>query len=103
MPGRKRQREPHEDSPPAFIRVSESLQCRFFDNAWHLVTLKPLPRPYINGGRCTSIDILLEVPALRLTAPEARRRYGAEAYAVAVRRLAREELRQYPIPIRWWR
>ena len=33
---------------------------------------------------------------------EARRHYGAEVYAVAVRRLARKELRQYPIPLRWW-
>ncbi len=34
---------------------------------------------------------------------EARQHYGAEVYAVAVRRLARKELRQYPIPVRWWR
>jgi hypothetical protein len=100
---RKRQRQPKQESPPAFIRVSASLQCRFFDNAWHLVTLKPLPLPYFNGERCTAVDVLLNVPALRLTAQEARRHYGAEVYAVAVRRLARKELRQHPVPIRWWR
>ncbi len=33
---------------------------------------------------------------------EARRHYGAEVCAVAKRRLARRELRQYPIPMRWW-
>jgi hypothetical protein len=34
---------------------------------------------------------------------EDRRQYGAEVYAVATRRLACKELRQYPISIRWWR
>jgi hypothetical protein len=49
------------------------------------------------------VDILLKAPVARLTPEEARRHYGAEVYAVAVRRLARMELRQYPIPVRWWR
>jgi hypothetical protein len=37
-----------------------------------------------------------------LTALAARQHYGAEVYAVAHRRLARRELPQYPIPMRWW-
>src|SRR5262245_31843793 len=51
---RKRQRRPKQESPPKYIPVSASLQCRFLDNAWHLVTLKPLPLPYFNGERCTA-------------------------------------------------
>ncbi len=52
--------------------------------------------------RCTAVDVLLNVPVARLTALEARRHCGAEVYAVASRRLARKELRQYPIPVLWW-
>jgi hypothetical protein len=100
--GRKRQRRPKQESPPAFIPVGECLQCRFLDNAWHLVTLKPLPNPLHEWGRCRAVDVLLNVPVARLTAQESRRHYGAEVYAVAVRRLARKELRQHPIPMRWW-
>ena len=61
-----------------------------FDGAYH-------PRE-----RCTAVDVLLTLPVARLTPLEARRHYGAEVYAVACRRLARKELRQYPIPVRWW-
>ena len=100
---RKKPRRPKQENPPKYIPVSETLQCRFLNNAWHLVTLKPLPRPFFNGERCTAVDVLLNVPALRLTAQEARRHYGAEVYAVATRQLARKELRHYPIPVRWWR
>ena len=99
---RKRQRRPKEESPPQYIPVGKTLQCRFFDGAWHLVGLKPLPTPYSHREHCTDIDVLLNLPAAQLSVPEARRHYGAEVYAVAKRRLARRELRQYPIPVRWW-
>ena len=39
------------------------------------------------------------VRLLPLTGP----RIELRAYAVARRRLGRKELRQYPIPVRWWR
>jgi hypothetical protein len=102
VPARKRSPEPKPESPPSYIPVSETLQCRFLDNAWYLVTLKPLPLPYFNGERCTAVDVLLNVPALRLTSVEARQHYGAEVYAVGLRRLSRREVRRYPIPVRWW-
>ena len=46
--------------------------------------------------------MLLKRPAAELSPADARRRYGAEVYAMGKRRLARRELRQYPIPSRWW-
>jgi hypothetical protein len=103
VPSRKRGRGPKREKPPKYIPVSESLQCRLLNNAWYLVTLKPLPKPYFHRERCTAMDVQLNVPALRLTAQEARRHYGAEVFAVSQRRLARRELRHYPIPARWWR
>jgi hypothetical protein len=102
VPRRKRPRKRKQDSPPEHIPVSESSQCRFLDGAWHLVALKPLPAPHYHRERCTGVDVLLNLPVARLTPAEARRHYGAEVYAVAVRRLARKELRQFPIPVRWW-
>jgi hypothetical protein len=99
---RKRHHPAAKEAPPPFIRVSDTLQCRFFDHAWHLVTLKPLPGPYHNGA-CRAVDVLLQRPVVQLSAEQARRQYGAEVYAADSRPLARRELRQYPIPARWWR
>lgn len=99
---RKRQRRPEKESPPKFILIGETLQCRFLDGAWHLVTLKPLPAPPVRRERCTGVDVLLNLPVARLTPLEARQHYGAAVYAVAKRRLARRELRQYPIPVDAW-
>jgi hypothetical protein len=99
---RKRQRRPKQESPPKFISVGKTLQCRFLDGGWHLVTLQPLPNPLHEWGCIRAVDVLLNRPVAQLTPQEARRYYGAEVYAVGVRRLARKELRQYPIPVRWW-
>ena len=88
--------------PPVRVRVSDTLQCRFFDDAWHLVTLKPLPHPPTYRQFSKDVDVLLGKQVKSLTPIEARQQYGAEVYATAVRRLARRELRQYPIPDRWW-
>jgi hypothetical protein len=99
---RKQPRRPRKASPPRYIPVSENLQCRFLDGAWHLVTLKPLPTPPSHRERCTALDVLLNLQVAQLTPLKARQNYGAAVYAVAVRRLARKELRQYPIPVHWW-
>lgn len=99
---RKRQRRPKKKSPPQVIPVGDTLQCRFLEGAWHLVTLKPLPTPPALRERCTGVDVLLNLPVARLTPLEARQHYGAEVYAAAKRRLARRELRQYPIPVDAW-
>jgi hypothetical protein len=98
---RKRKEEAKKESPPAYIAISDTLQCRFFDNGWHLVTLKSLPGPHLYGF-CRAVDVLLKRPVMQITSEEARRSYGAAVYATASRRLSRRELRQYPIPSRWW-
>jgi hypothetical protein len=105
LQSRKRKHLPKQESLPKFIPVSDTLQCRLLDGDWHLVTLKPLPRPYFHShvDRCTAVDILLKRPAVEITAGQARQHYGAEVYAVARRRLAHKELRHYPIPVHWWR
>lgn len=101
----KRRKPPPRPTPPLappFITVSATLQCRRIDGAWHLVTLKPLPTPPLFRMRFTDLDVVLHRPIAGLSPLEARRQYGAEVYAVAQRRLARTELRQYPIPYRLW-
>ena len=101
--GRKRPYRQKKEEPPRYIRVRDDLQCRFLDKAWHLVTLKPLPLETIHRLRNRGTDILLNRPVATITPHLARQQYGADVYAVAKRRLARRELRQYPIPSRWWR
>lgn len=103
MASRRRPRGPKPETPPRYIPVSASLQCRFLGGAWHLITLKPLPTPYHHRERCTDVDALLNMAVAQLTPVEARKHYGAEVYAVARRRLANKELRQYPIPVCWWK
>jgi hypothetical protein len=101
-PPPKRPRKPCKKKPPRYIRVSDTLQCRFFDGAWHLVTLKPLPTIPYHCGRSRGMDVLLQRPAAELALAEARGHYGAEVYACEVRRLGRREQRQYPIPDDLW-
>lgn len=88
---------------PVYIAVSGTLQCRVIAGAWHLVALKPLPTPDSHRVRSTAVDVVLNQPIAHLTPQEARRHYGDDVYAVFLRRLARKELSQYPIPIRLWR
>jgi hypothetical protein len=101
--GRKRPRPPQQEVPPTYIPVGNALQYRFLDGAWHVVTLKPLPDPFFyQRARCRAVDVVLNRPVTALTPAEARRHYGAAVYAFSTRRLARKELRHYPIPVRWW-
>ncbi len=99
---RPRQGDRRQPRPPAYIRLSDTLQCRFYESAWHLVTVKPLPDPLYQAGRCRDVDVLLNQPVTAITAEQARQQYGAAVYAVAARRLARRELSQYPIPTEFW-
>jgi hypothetical protein len=100
--GRKRKAATRKEPPPEYIPIGDSLQCRFLDGAWHLVTLKPLPDPYYTWGYSTAMDVVLNRSVNDITKAEARRRYGAVVYAAAKRRLPRRELAQYPIPSQWW-
>jgi len=99
-PARERPAPPK--APLAHVRVSETLQCRFLGEAWHLVTLAPLSTTPGGLALGRAVDVLLGRPVSGMTANEARQRYGAAVYAVAKRRLARRELRDYPIPREWW-
>ena len=95
-------RQPAKVIPPVSVRVSDTLQCRFFANKWHLVRLKPLP--HAPGCRRLSLDrdVLLDKRVEDMTPTEARQQYGSAVYATVVRCLSRRELSQYPIPARWW-
>ncbi len=86
---------------PKFIPVSDALQCRFIDGAWHLVTFKPIAFQSLDD-LYTRFDVLLNLPFMRLTAQKAQQHYGAPVYAASIRRLSRKELRNYPIPVKWW-
>ncbi len=83
--------------PPAYVRVSERLQCRFLDGRWELITLVPLPE--INLHKCKGTDVVLDRPVGTMTPELARATYGAVVYAAARRVLGRRELKNYPIPI----
>ncbi len=100
---RKRQRQPEEASQPPYFPVGASLQCCFVDNAWNLVTLKPLPTPEGNRQRCRDRDILFDRLVSTITDADARRDHGSAVHAVARRGLAKRELRQYPIPVELWK
>lgn len=99
---RKRQRTPKQPSPSQFVRVSDTLQCRLVGNAWHLVELKPLPHDPRDARRSLGTDVLLNRPVAQLTPDDLKKHYGAEVYATSIRRLAKRELSQYPIPIDLW-
>jgi hypothetical protein len=101
-PPRASRRGPKNPRPPRFVRVSDTLQCRLLEGGWHLVTLEPLPKPYWNRERCPARDVLLDQPVKEITELDAKRHYGAAVYAVGSRRLARRELKQYPIPAKFW-
>jgi hypothetical protein len=98
---RRPRRAPRKPSP-LHVHVSDTAQCHLLDGAWYLVTLKRLPDPLYNKGKCKATDALLRIPVAKLTSVEARQNYGADVYAVAVRRLGRREQRQYPIPAALW-
>jgi hypothetical protein len=85
---------------PRFVKVSDSLQCRLIDGAWHAVSLRALPQE--SQGR-VEWDVVLSRSATEIGAAMARKNYGALVFACAKRRLARRELAQFPIPIEQWR
>jgi hypothetical protein len=91
---------PRQEDSPRFIPVSESLQCRLIDSAWHVVSLKPLP---LERNGCSERDVVLDKLVATIDPATARKHYGADVYAVAKRRLGRRELSQFPIPMPLWR
>jgi hypothetical protein len=95
---RKKSGDVTENSPRCF-RVSRTEQCRLIDGAWHLVIVKPLP---LLLHMCKDRDVVLDQAVGMMTEAMARQEYGAAVYAVAKRRLARRELRGFPIPAELW-
>lgn len=89
------------ETPPRYVVVDGVLQCRIIDGAWHLVTLRPLPEPLLSRSGCRPRDVVLKRSVDAITTDEARQQYGMAVYATSVRRLARRELSQYPIPAAW--
>lgn len=96
-PGRKRQ-PTRRPKPPAYVRVSDRLQCRYLDGRWELVTLAPLPDDWHRAG-AGQFDVVQRKQVRMLGSSEARAAYGAAVYATSRRVLRKAELRQYPIPI----
>jgi hypothetical protein len=84
--------------PP--VRVSDTLVCKFLQGGWHLLTVRALPGM---RDQSSARDVVLDKPVKEITPGRARHEYGAEVYAVDRRRLARPELRLYPIPVDAWR
>jgi hypothetical protein len=81
---------------PTFIKLGKFQQLRLIDGAWHLVNLKAFPEmPAFSTDR----DILLDRPVANMDRAQVVETYGAARYATALRRLTREELKSYPIPI----
>jgi hypothetical protein len=81
--------------PP--VRVGELSQCRWIRDAWHLVTLQPVPRGDAGVSRCVATDIVLGKRVSELGALRLRAEYGGSLFAVAMRQLARRELRSLPV------
>ena len=102
-PSRKRKSPTKPEGPPPFISLGDYLQCRCSNGGWHLVTLRRLPADGNPRLRSTALDIVLDLPVAKLSDEVARQEYGSLVYAVECRPIARHELSQYPIPVRWWR
>jgi hypothetical protein len=97
--GRRRWRPPRADvEQHRFIKVSDTLQCQDRGGAWHLVRVAALPGPDYRTS-CHKRDALLNKEVAFITASEARQHYGAAVYAVESRRLLKQELKQWPIPL----
>jgi hypothetical protein len=90
---------PKQKDLPRFIPVSEYLQCRLIDGAWHVVSLRPLP---LERNGCVERDVVLEKPVATIDPATARKHYRADVYAAGKRRLGRRELSQFPVPMKLW-
>jgi hypothetical protein len=99
VPPRQKPTPDERPKPPAYVRVSERLQCRFLDGRWELITLVPLPE--VSLHECEGTDVVLDRPVGHMTPELARATYGAAVYAAARRPLGKRELKNYPIPIDW--
>jgi hypothetical protein len=98
VPRHRRTTAVRRPDPPAFIPVSDRLQCRFVDGRWELVTLAALPSE-LARSRSTERDAVLDRPVAGMDVALARRIYGAAVYATGRRVLNRREQKQFPIPI----
>jgi hypothetical protein len=97
---RRRKNRTRKNDRPLFIPFGEGFQCRYLDGAWHLIILKPLP---VLRDRSPAWDVVLNRRVAEIDTVMAHRHYGAMVYAAGKRRLAKKELRNYPIPVDRWK
>ena len=97
VPPRPKPVEDDRPKPPAYVRVSDRLQCRFLDGRWELVTL--LPMPEAEPQFCDHTDVVLNRRVRDISRDQAKATYGAAVYAVARRVIGKREMKNYPIPI----
>jgi hypothetical protein len=93
--------KPEEAGVVRYVRVNGTAQCRVINGEWCWVTLKPLPDEF-HWRQCRDVDVILNRPVSQLSRTELRRIYGAEVFAIAVRRMTQRELQQSPVPHAWW-
>jgi hypothetical protein len=86
---------------PAYVTVNDRVQCRWCGDGWELVELAPLPVGP-SRDRSTARDVVLDRAVCGMTDYLARTTYGKLVYAVSRQRLARKELKNYPIPMDYW-
>jgi hypothetical protein len=98
---RVRRVPPAKGEEPRYIRLDKTHQCQWFNGAWYLVTLRPLPGDLVDVPEWNPPTILDEVLGRRLSRKQAIEIYGTAVYGISGRRLGKREMRQYPIPIDW--
>src|SRR5262245_7518925 len=74
---RRKRYTPKRPEGPKYVGVSDTLQCRLIDGAWHLVALKPLPRV---RAQFREWDVILGRPVAEIDTATARKHYGAPVY-----------------------
>lgn len=100
VPRERKPKPPAGETPPAYIWVGDRAQVRWAGGGWELVEVAPLPRVEFRWR--AGWDAVLGTTVQNVTEAVARNTYGRPVYAVSRRQLARKELKDYPIPMRWW-
>jgi len=87
---------PQRATPPP-VGVGERCQCRWLRGAWHLITLRRVPKGAIGVPCCDAVDVLFGKPVRELGALRLRAEYGGFLFAIATRQLTKRELMSLPV------